>query len=279
MAEPLGAIFNKPFPEQVTSFLLRMANLVPTAAWDDMQKSAHDSGFMVAGAMKADLLEDLAKAVSAAISDGESLEQFRGRFRDIVQTRGWHGWTGEGTKRGEAWRTKVIYRTNMATSYASGRRAQLIAGNYPFWVYRHGGSENPRLAHLSWNGLVLPPDHPFWISHSPVNGWGCSCYILGARSAAAARRLGGDPDKRLPANWQQLDPKTGEPIGIGKGWGYAPGGTMSDTINSLKGKLDTLPDQLATDMLQSWLKSVERLSDAQKAELAQQISKGPQNGT
>ncbi|MBM2294698.1 virion morphogenesis protein [Sulfitobacter pseudonitzschiae] len=255
VAEPLGATFGQPFPEQVAAFRLRLGDLVPTSRWDDIRKSAHDRAFVVAGATKADLLADLGKAVDAAIAEGESLEQFRGRFREIVKTRGWHGWTGEGTKGGEAWRTKVIYRTNMATSYAAGRRAQLISGNYPFWVYRHGGSENPRLTHLSWDGLVLPPDHPFWITHTPVNDWGCSCYILGARSERAARRLGGDPDKKLPDNWQKLDPKTGEPVGIGKGWGYAPGGTVPETVTRLADKLESLPPRPSIDLIQEWLKS------------------------
>lgn len=249
--------FRKPFPEQVAAFRLRLGNLVPTSAWDDIQKSAHDRAFMVAGATQADLLTDLGGAVDAAISKGETLDQFRARFRDIVETRGWHGWTGEGTQAGENWRTKVIYRTNMATSYAAGRRAQLIAGNYPLWVYRHGGSENPRLTHLSWNGLVLPPDHPFWATHMPVNDWGCSCYVLGARSEAAARRLGGDPNKKLPDNWQEIDPKTGEPVGIGKGWGYAPGATVFEAINVLAPKFRTWPDELAMAVLREWLSQPE----------------------
>lgn len=253
----ISGLFRQPFPEQVAAFRLRLGNLVPTSAWDDIQKSAHDRAFMVAGATQADLIADLGGAVDGAISKGETLDQFRTRFRDIVETRGWHGWTGEGTKGGENWRTKVIYRTNMATTYAAGRRAQLIKGNYPFWVYRHGGSENPRLTHLSWNGLVLPPDHPFWATHMPVNDWGCSCYVLGARSEAAARRLGGDPSKKLPDNWQEIDPKTGEPIGIGKGWGYAPGATVSEAINVLAPKFRTWPDELAIAVLREWLSQPE----------------------
>ena len=99
-------------------------------------------------------------------------------FREIVERRGWHGWTGEGTKAGEAWRTRVIYRTNMRTSYMAGRYAQLTEGNYAFWVYFHGGSVEPRLDHLSWNGIALPPGHPFWAAHFPPNGWGCSSSIF-----------------------------------------------------------------------------------------------------
>ena len=249
--------FRKPFPEQVAALRLRLGNLVPTSAWDDIQKSAHDRAFMVAGATRADLLTDLAAAVDAAVTDGETLDQFRARFRDIVDARGWHGWTGEGSRAGENWRTRVIYRTNMATSYAAGRRAQLIAGNYPLWVYRHSGAEHPRLHHVALDGLVLPPTHPFWAIYSPPNGWGCGCYILGARSERAARRLGGDPSKTLPADWDRIDPRTGEMAGIDRGWGYAPGATVSEAINALAPKFRSWPDELAKAVLAEWLKSDE----------------------
>lgn len=251
----LRATFRRPFAEQVAAFRLRLGDLVPTARWDDIARSQHDRAFMVAGAMQADLLADLGAAVDRAIAEGTGLEEFRRDFRRIVAERGWHGWTGEGTKAGEAWRTRVIYRTNMATSYAAGRMAQLVEGGFAFWVYRHGGSREPREVHLGWNGLVLPPDHPFWATHAPPNGWGCSCYIVGARSEAGARRLGGDPDKALPDGWQAPDPKTGAPAGIDKGWDYAPGATAVDAIRDLRQKLDQLPPQPSTDLIQDWLGS------------------------
>jgi uncharacterized protein with gpF-like domain len=249
--------FRKPFPEQIAAFRLRLGDLVPTSAWDDIQKSAHDRAFMVAGATQADLLADLGGAVDAAISEGETLDQFRARFRDIVETRGWHGWTGEGTRAGENWRTRVIYRTNMKTSYAAGRLAQLRKGNFPLWVYRHGGSEHPREDHLALDGLILPSDHAFWSVFYPPNGWGCSCYVLGARSMAAAQRLGGKPGVTLPDDWQKIDPRTGEPAGIGKGWGYAPGGTISEAINMLAPKFRQWPDELAMAVLREWLSQPE----------------------
>lgn len=97
------------------------------------------------------------------------------------------------------------------------------SGDYEYWVYRHCASLEPREQHLAWDGLILPPDHPFWATHAPPNGWGCSCCVLGARSMAIAKTLGGKPGLTLPANWQALAPKTGVPFGIDKGWAYAPG--------------------------------------------------------
>jgi hypothetical protein len=229
----------RPFTEQVAFFRGKLGKLVPTTRWDDLDRAEHDTAFMVAGAQKADLLADLAASVDRAIVDGKSLDAFRKDFEAAVERNDWHGWTGEGTKGGRAWRTRTIYRTNAATSYAAGRRAQLEAGNFPLWIYRHGNSRDPRPEHVSWDGLVLPPDHPFWVKHSPPSEWGCSCYVLGARSARAARRLGGDPDKPLPAGWDTIDPATGAPPGVGRGWDYAPGASVSGTVRAAAAKISS----------------------------------------
>ncbi|SDY55258.1 phage minor head protein [Citreimonas salinaria] len=244
MAEPtVATAFRRPFAEQVAAFRLRLGNLLPTSTWRDVWKAQHDRAFMVAGATKADLLADLARAVDKAISEGTTLEEFRRDFREIVERRGWHGWTGEGTVKGEAWRTKVIYETNMRTSYMAGRWAQLQL--FPIWIYRHGGSVEPRLHHLAWDGLILPREHPFWQTHFPPNGWGCSCFVIGARNPTAAVRRGGKPEVELQDGWDVLDRKTGEPPGIGKGWGYAPGATVAEDVQRLADvKREALPEAL-----------------------------------
>ena len=168
--------FNTPFAEQIDFFRQKL-NL-PTEHWDDIMRSAHDRAFVVAGAMKADLLADLHEAVGKVIGEGKSIGWFRKEFAAIVGKHGWQGWTGEGSPEGFAWRTKVIYQTNLATSYAAGRYAQLTDPELltlrPWWRYKHAdGVASPRLQHVAWNGLTLPHDHPFWQTHFPPNGWNC----------------------------------------------------------------------------------------------------------
>lgn len=246
----LTGVFGRPFNEQVAYFRQKLGNLVPTERWDDMLGAEHDRGFMVAGAAKADLLTDLAAAVDKAITEGRGIEEFRRDFRDIVAKNGWTGWTGEGSVKGEAWRVKTILSTNSYTSYSAGRRAQLLAGNFPLWVYRHGGSLEPRPQHLyEFNGLALPPDHEFWNYYYPPSDWGCSCYVVGARSAAGVRRLGGDPEKRLPADWKAIDPKTGTFKGIGRGWDYAPGASLADTVWAMANKVRHWDYAIAKDFM------------------------------
>lgn len=244
----LTALFGQPFVAQLIALRLRFGNLVPTERWNDFWQEAHDTGFVVAGAMKADLLADLAAAVDKAITQNRSLDQFREEFLATAKAHNWKGWAGQGTAKGEAWRARVIYRTNMATSYATGRMAQLVDGDFKFWVYKHGNAIEPRLQHLAWDGVALPPDHPFWQTHAPPNGWGCTCRVRGANSEAGIRRAKGDPGKALPDGWQTPDPRTGAPVGIDKGWDYAPGASVARLVASLKTKLDTLPPELATDL-------------------------------
>jgi len=224
--------FNRPFKEQV-DFFRQKINL-PSERWDDIFKAAHDRAFIVTGATKADLLESFRSEVDRAIEQGKSLQWFRGEFDRIVKQHGWTGWTGEGSKAGRDWRTRIIYQTNMSTSYAAGRWAQLndpdLLKLKPYFTYRHAdGIRHPRLHHLSWNGITLPHDDVFWQTHTAPNGWLCHCRIESA-SARDFNAAQADGKGVKPAGWNKVDPKTGELVGIDKGFGYAPGASATKPL-------------------------------------------------
>jgi hypothetical protein len=219
------------FQEQIDFFKAKL-NL-PTKRWDDLWQGAHDRAFMVAGAQKADLLNDLRLAVEKSIS-GQSIGQFRKDFAAAVAKSGWTGWTGEGSTAGMAWRTRIIYQTNLASSYAAGRWKQLhdpaLLSVRPFWRYIHNDSVmSPRPQHAAWgaSGLTLPYDHPFWQTHFPPNGWGCRCSVHPVRMPAK-----GDAST-APEGWDTIDPKTGAPPGVDKGWAYAPGASVGRSMQQL----------------------------------------------
>jgi hypothetical protein len=218
--------FGTPFFEQI-EFYKRKLNL-PTERWDDIKKAAHDRAFIVAGAQKADLLADLNGAVGKAIEQGTGYAEFHRDFKAIVAKHGWTGWTGEGSKAGEAWRSKVIYQTNLTTSYAAGRYRQLTDPDFltlrPYWRYVHADwVANPRQQHVAWNGLTLPHDHAFWKTHYPPNGWGCHCTIHAVDASEYAKsQAAGQAEP--PADWDTRDAKGNLP-GVAKGFDYAPGRT------------------------------------------------------
>jgi len=132
----------------------------------------HDWAFVVAGANRDAIVADSRAAVEKAITGESTLEDFRKDFDRIVAT---HGWDYNG---GRNWRSRVIYDTNLSTSYAAGRWQQLQAA--PYWQYDHQDwVEHPRPLHVSWDGLVLEQGNPFWQTHFPPNGWGCHCKVKG----------------------------------------------------------------------------------------------------
>ncbi|MGO4380364.1 phage minor head protein [Pseudoduganella sp. RAF19] len=226
---------SKPFKEQLDFFKAKL-NL-PTDRWDDIMHGAHDRAFVVAGAAQADLLNDLRQAVQKAIEQGTGLDEFRKDFRKLVQRHGWTGWTGEGSEAGEAWRMRIIYQTNIATSYAAGRWKQLTNAKLlmvaPYWKYVHSDTvEHPRELHKSWNGLVLPYDHPFWQTHFPPNGWGCQCRVF-AVDQREYEKAKAEGRAEAPPGWDQIDPKTGAPLGIDRGFAYAPGANADKPLQQL----------------------------------------------
>lgn len=170
MAEVSG--INVPFREQA-EFWRRKVN-VPTASWRDLQRGDHAHGFMVAGAARLDLLDDLRKAVDKAILDGGTIADFRRDFDAIVARTGWQ------YQGGRNWRTRIIYTTNVRSAYMAGRWAQIQAIKHrrPFLQYVHNDSvRHPRPEHQSWNGKVLAVDDPWWSTHFPPNGYGCQCTV------------------------------------------------------------------------------------------------------
>lgn len=199
---------------------------VPTQRWNDLYAEMHNRGFMVAGAMEADLLVDLRKAVEKAIVEGTTLEAFRKDFAGIVEKYGW------AYKGGFGWRTNIIYDTNVRQAYNAGRYSQMndpeVKALRPYKIYKHGDSINPRPEHLAWHNTILPADDPWWLTHTPQNGWGCKCkvFTLSQRDLAKYGKSGPDTAPKTQY-YEWTDKKTGEkkmiPKGIDPGFEYAPG--------------------------------------------------------
>ena len=238
--------FNNPFDEQV-KFLRDKLNL-PTAHYDDILKEAHDRAFVVAGAAKADLLNDLHNAVNKAAQEGKSIDWFKKEFESIVQKNGWEGWTGGDTLPGRDWRARVIYNTNLRASYAAGRYAQMkdpdLLKSRPYWKYVHDDAVlHPRPYHLKWDGTVLRHDDPWWNTHYAPQGYGCRCSIIPVR----AKEYKGDqaPDEGT----YTVKDRTGKthtiPNGVDYGWDYSPGASVMEQLKPfIDNKAASLPKPL-----------------------------------
>lgn len=220
-------VFKQAFREQID--FLRQKRPTPTKAWTDAMRGIHDRAFVIAGATDLDMLSDFQNVIAKAIEDGTTLEDFRKEFDRIVAQYGW-SYKGE-----RGWRTRVIFETNVRTSYMAGRLKQMrdpdVVRMRPFWQYRHGETRvplHPRKLHLAWHGLILRYDDPWWEKHFPPNGWVCSCGVR-TLSQADLTRLGKSGPDQAPGELfsPTLDPVTGKltekPQGIDYGWDYMPG--------------------------------------------------------
>lgn len=229
MATPI--YFSLPFREQI-AFFRRKKNVL-TEGWTDVWQAEHDHAFMVAGANRMDLLLDLRAAIDKAIAAGTGLEEFRADFDAIVAK---HGWAYNG---GRNWRTRVIFETNLRTSYAAGRWQQLqrIKKYAPWWRYRHSDSvQHPRPLHVAWDGLVLHADDPWWKTRFPPNGWGCQCTVEALEDRDLKKLGKAGPDKAPDDGMEEVtvgkrgpNPMTvTTPAGVDPGFGYAPGASVDN---------------------------------------------------
>ena len=213
-----------PFKEQI-AFFKRKLN-IPTTGWTDIYTHEHDYAFMVAGANRDAIVADFRTAVEKAIAEGMTLQDFRENHFDRIVAQ--HGWDYNG---GRNWRSKIIYDTNLATSYAAGRWEQLQ--DAPYWQYKHADwVQHPREDHLAWDGLVLARDDPWWYTHFPPNGWRCQCSVRGLWPRDLQRLGKTGPDTAPDVQWEERTigqrnpngPRTVRvPAGIDPGFEYAPG--------------------------------------------------------
>ena len=215
------------FREQIAFFQRKLDT--KTDAWTDVYGAEHDNEFMVAGANRDDVLADFRQAIERAIAEGRTLADFRKDFSSIVARYGWS------YKGGFEWRSRVIYETNLRSSYMAGRYQQLMSmrETHPYWQYVHSDAvEEPREEHLAWDGLVLRWDDPWWVYHFPINAWGCQCGVI-ARTEDDLKRMGKNgPDVAPPVNFVERTigqrspggPRTVfVPEGIDPGFEHTPG--------------------------------------------------------
>ncbi|WP_417345717.1 phage minor head protein [Ferrimonas sp.] len=228
-----------PFDKAVSFFRGKLDT--PSERWADVWQQAHNRAFMVAGAMKTDLLSDLRQAVDDAIASGTSLHAFKRQFNDIAAR---HGWAFNGSP---GWRAQVVYETNLRQAYNAGReqQIQLAKARRPYALYQHGDSLHPREWHLKWHNLVLPVDHPWWKTHSPQNGWGCKCkkYSLSERQLKArGLKVGPAPQG---GSYEWVDRATGEvhqvPKGIDPGFDYQPTSLAQENVKLRQQLASKLP--------------------------------------
>ncbi|SCW55758.1 Phage Mu protein F like protein [Sphingobium faniae] len=263
MADNLGySIFLKP-DDVVRAFEARDA-LQPTVRWSEMMHENHAVAFTVAKVAKLDLLRSMRTSIDDVIRNGGTFEEWKSGIMPELRKTGWWGAVSNAELTGtdetiivNNRRLRTIYNTNVRMSMASGHwtRIQRQKDVYPYLRYLPSTSEHKRPLHMTWYGILLPVDHPFWQTHFPPNGWGCKCHFEQV-SERRMKRMGWaiTPEHNLPQGARMFIPATGQPImvpdGIDPGFSYNPGtahlrAVATKTVASLRAATDAGMDAAA----------------------------------
>lgn len=234
----------EPLPPEEAIAFFRKKGLAQSFAWEDVWEAEHGRAFTVAKALSREILEDIRAAVDQAITDGETLEQFRRDLTPRLQEKGWWGrqamtdpLTGETpeVQLGSPRRLRTIFEVNMRSAYAAGRwrRIERVKAAMPYLRYTAVMDGRTRPEHRAWHGVVLPVDDPWWDTHYPPCGWRCRCTVTQMNARTLARRgyqVTAEPPRFPPRPF--VNRRTGEvtvmETGVDPGFGFNVGKAWLD---------------------------------------------------
>lgn len=169
--------------------------------------------------MDADLLAETQAAITSAIENGTTFNDFQKRLKPYLMAKGWWGQQvridpadnqAKLVQLGSTRRLKTIFDVNMRTAAAAGQwqRFQRTKKHFPYIKYLGSTAANKRKEHESYRGLVLPIDAPFWTTHLPPNGYNCQCKVRNLTQKQAEREgISESPD----IDWiDYTNPRTGK---------------------------------------------------------------------
>lgn len=246
-------------PEEAIAYFKQKGYMIGFS-WEDVWQEEQQAAFTVAKAMQIDLLVDIRSAVDEALANGTTFSDFRKLLKPILVNKGWWGkaemadpQSGEikQVQLGSTRRLKVIYDTNLRTAHSEGQwvRIQNAKEAFPYLQYDGNNSENPRLQHAAWDGLVLRADDPFWQSHMPVKAWGCKCRVIQMSQGMLDRRGFNVSSAPEVPKYTYTNKRTGEvqqvPKGVDPAFNYPVGGRQANLNKMLADKIAALPDDMA----------------------------------
>ncbi|MEG0651051.1 MAG: phage minor head protein [Acinetobacter sp.] len=138
-------------------------------------------------------IETVIKAVNKSIADGGTFNDFQKLIAEseIILPKHY---------------LDNVFRTNIQNAYGHGRwqQQQRNKAKRPYLMYSAINDSRVRPAHLALNRIVLPIDHPFWLTHYPPLSFRCRCTVI-ALTEKQALKYGITPDDKLPEVAEALD--------------------------------------------------------------------------
>ena len=138
-------------------------------------------------------IETVIKAVNKSIADGGTFNDFQKLIAEseIILPKHY---------------LDNVFRTNIQNAYGHGRwqQQQRNKDKRQYLMYSAINDSRVRPAHLALNRIVLPIDHPFWLTHYPPLSFRCRCTVI-ALTEKQALKYGITSDDKLPEVAEALD--------------------------------------------------------------------------
>ncbi|GAA5184510.1 hypothetical protein GCM10023345_15320 [Acinetobacter kookii] len=138
-------------------------------------------------------IETVIKAVNKSIADGGTFNDFQKLIAEseIILPKHY---------------LDNVFRTNIQNAYGHGRwqQQQRNKAKRPYLMYSAINDSRVRPSHLALNRIVLPIDHPFWLTHYPPISFRCRCTVI-ALTEKQALKYGITPDDQLSEVAEALD--------------------------------------------------------------------------
>lgn len=124
-------------------------------------------GFTIAGVQNEDVLKGAHDAMTRAIAEGTSYEDFRRQVNDAFDAKG--------VTRRSDFHLRTVFQTNNAQAYGGGRWAEFhepeVLADTAYYVYDAVDDDRTRPTHRQMDGYRAAPDDPIWKRWWPPNGF------------------------------------------------------------------------------------------------------------
>ena len=187
--------------------------------WRELGGEEYARSFTASRTIGYDIVHDLHTAFLETMrTPGATGEDFEAMVFPILRQK---GWLADKTDQQVATRLALIYDTNLRTAQAVGRwgRIQRTKAALPYLYSFTAADERVRHPpksredHRAFEGILLPVDHPFWLSYFPPLGFRCRCQVV-QKSRGQAGRMG------PVTNEGELAQRIAR---LGPPWGFNPG--------------------------------------------------------
>jgi SPP1 gp7 family putative phage head morphogenesis protein len=189
---PIVGVFHDPeFARRDFEFL--SAKQAMTAdEYAGLARGYRSKAFTMSGVENEDLLAAVNDKLAEVVKAGGTEKDFERAVDDAFAEFGVDG--------PEAWRTNVVFDTNVRQAQSEGEWEQLhstgVMEAFPFFRYRTRGDERVRFNHAWMNGRVYASDDPLWDEWWPPNGFNCRCWIdYISRAEAEAQGIKADAQR------------------------------------------------------------------------------------